>query len=671
MGVRTELPHTVSVRDNVRIPLKDGTRLEARIWLPDDAEADPVPAILEYLPYRWRDGTAERDALNHPYFAGHGYAGVRVDMRGCGDSEGILLGEYLQQEQDDGLDIIAWIAAQPWCDGNVGMIGISWGGFNGLQMAALRPPALKAVVTLCSTDDRYADDMHMMGGCLLTDKLIWGASMLSRYTTPPDPLAVGERWRAIWLERLDKSGLWVADWHAHLRRDAFYKHGSVCEDYGAIEVPVYAVGGWADGYSNAIFRLLKNLKGPRKGLVGPWSHRYPNMATPGPAIGFLQECLRWWDQWLKGIDTGIMDEPMLRVWMQDPVPPQPLYDERPGCWVAEESWPSSRIATKRLVLSPGKLDEGEIGEGVFEVASPQTTGSTAGNWTPHGIEPDLPTDQRAEVGGSLVFDGLPLTESFEILGAPVVTLEVSADRPNALVAVTLSEVLPDGAATRVTYGVLNLTHRDSHEFPEPLEPGRRYTVRVRLNEIAHRFGRESRLRIAISTAYWPLVWPSPETVTLAIYGANSAVELPVRPPRAGDDVLADFPPVESAPPLKTEILAPPHTAWTLTTDVASGMHRHEHTFNAGIRRIEDIDWQFGGNNRLIYTIHPDDPLSAHCEIESRVHYARGEWRVRIDSMVAMSVTKETFRIHATLDAFEGKVRVFTRNWSEELPRDLV
>ncbi|MCP4981936.1 MAG: CocE/NonD family hydrolase, partial [Gammaproteobacteria bacterium] len=342
MQVVTEYPHRTSVRDPVFITLSDGVRLAARIWLPEDADANPVPAILEYLPYRRQDGTADRDALTHPYFAGHGYACVRVDMRGSGDSDGVLLGEYLKQEQDDALEIIDWITTQSWCAGTVGMIGISWGGFNGLQVAARRPPALKAIVSIASTDDRYADDIHHMGGCLLNDNAAWNAAMFSINTTPPDPAVHGDDWRDIWCQRLRGSGFWLEDWMQHLTRDEFYQHGSVCQNYADIEAAVYAVGGWADGYSNAVFRLLAGLDAPCKGLVGPWAHKYPHFAEPGPAIGFLQECLRWWDYWLKDKDTGIMDEPQLRCWMEDPVPPSTYYPERPGRWVAENSWPSPR-----------------------------------------------------------------------------------------------------------------------------------------------------------------------------------------------------------------------------------------------------------------------------------------------------------------------------------------
>ena len=217
MGLVSEFPRKVVEIENVFIELSDHTRLAARIWLPEDADAHPVPAILEYLPYRKRDGTIERDALTHPYFAGHGYACVRVDMRGSGDSDGVLLGEYLEQEQDDALEVLAWLAQQSWCTGKIGMIGISWGGFNGLQIAARRPPELKAVISICSTDDRYADDIHFMGGCLLLDKLSWGSTMFSLNTAPPDPALVGERWREMWMERLERSGFWVEEWLQHQR----------------------------------------------------------------------------------------------------------------------------------------------------------------------------------------------------------------------------------------------------------------------------------------------------------------------------------------------------------------------------------------------------------------------------------------------------------------------
>ena len=342
--VVTDFPRAVRTIPTAWIELADGCRLAARIWLPEDAEQHPVPAILEYLPYRLNDGTAVRDSHHFPYLAGHGYACIRVDQRGTGESDGILEDEYLPQEQSDACEVIAWIAEQSWCTGKVGMIGISWSGFNSLQVAANRPPALGAIVTLCSTDDRYADDVHYDGGCVASDMLQWAASMLGWNGWPPDPEIVGERWRDMWLHRLREAPPFIDHWLGHQRRDDYWKQGSVCEDFSRIEVPVYAVGGWADGYTNAIPRLLEGLPGPRKGLIGPWAHAWPQAGPPEPTIGFLQEVVRWFDHWLGGVDTGIMDEPMLRAWIHEPVRPAACYTERPGRWVAEGGWPPRRRA---------------------------------------------------------------------------------------------------------------------------------------------------------------------------------------------------------------------------------------------------------------------------------------------------------------------------------------
>jgi putative CocE/NonD family hydrolase len=293
--VVTDFPRRVRTIPTVWIELADGCRLAARIWLPEDAERDPVPAILEYLPYRLNDGTAVRDSRHFPYLAGHGYACIRVDQRGTGESDGVLEDEYLPQEQSDACEVIAWLARQPWCTGKVGMLGISWSGFNSLQVAANRPPELGAIVTLCSTDDRYADDVHYDGGCISSDMLMWASSMLGWSAWPPDPEIVGERWRDMWLHRMREAPPFIDHWLGHQRRDDYWKQGSVCEDFSRIEVPVFAVGGWADGYTNAIPRLLEGLSVPRKGLIGPWAHAWPQAGPPEPTIGFLQEVVRWFD----------------------------------------------------------------------------------------------------------------------------------------------------------------------------------------------------------------------------------------------------------------------------------------------------------------------------------------------------------------------------------------
>ncbi len=681
MRIVDSFPRKVTEIENSWIPLPDGCRLAARIWLPEDAESSPVPAIIEYIPYRKRDNTRWRDEPMHRYFAGHGYASVRIDVRGSGESDGLLLDEYLEQEQEDGLAAIRWIAEQPWCTGAVGMMGLSWGGFNSLQIAALRPPQLKAVIAVCAADDRYTDDAHYMGGCLLNENFIWGSVLFTLNALPPDPELVGERWREMWRERLEATPLFPEIWLKHQRHDEYWKRGSVGVDPSRIACPVYAISGWADGYTNAVPRLLARLNVPRKGLVGPWAHVYPHEGVPGPAIGFLQEALRWWDRWLKGAYTGIMDEPMYRVWMQESVRPRPQYVVRPGRWVAESSWPSSHITTRRLIITPcDLLDEAAVpspAEVRLDFSSPQTTGLAAGGWCGFAVEGELPTDQREDDGKSQTFDSPPLKERLEILGAPEVTLALVVDRPLALLAARLSDVAPDGSSARVTYGLLNLTHRAGHDRPEPLQPGERYVVKMRLNDIAHAFPPGHRIRLALSTSYWPVAWPSPEPASIGLFTGRSFVDLPVRAPRPEDEALRPFGEPEGAPPVEFVDLQEGKVKRKIERDISSGETTYVTTIEmdeagqVAMSRLDRIDLEIGHGIVERFSIREADPLSARAEIRQKAISRRRDWRTHVETRVVFSATQQEFRLQAELRAFNGDSQVFSRSWDTTIPRDHV
>jgi putative CocE/NonD family hydrolase len=653
------------------IPMSDGRRLAARLWLPKDAEQKPVPAILEYIPYRRRDGTRMGDEPTHAWFAAQGYASARVDIAGSGDSDGLLRDEYLQQEQDDAVEIIAWLARQPWCSGAVGMIGISWGGFNGLQVAARRPPELKAVITLCSTVDRYADDVHFMGGCLLNDNLDWGGCFFSVAGVPPDPAMVGPDWRARWLERLEVLQPFPAIWLQHQRRDAFWRHGSVCEDYGALQCPVLAVGGWADGYTAAIFRLVENMQAPCKGIVGPWGHLYPHRGLPGPAIGFLQECRRWWDRWLKGEANGVEKEPALRMWQQDSVPPRTHYDVRPGRWIALEGWPADAVERQRWALNPDGLATTAGARETLTIRSPQTTGMAGGEWCPYGlgkVAPEMPLDQRIDDAGSLVFDSAPLDAPLNLVGDPVALLEIAADQPQALVAVRLSDVAPDGAVTRVTYGLLNLSHRDGHAEPTALEPGRRYRVRVRLNEAAHRFAIGHRLRVAISSSYWPMVWPAPVAATLSLTTGESSIELPILP-EVAVRAAAPFEPVEYATPLRVTELRAGGDSRHITHDVATGRTTLRIMRDDGCHRIDDIGTEVAYTKLKEMSITEGDPLSMRQEVAVSHQFRRDDWDARLETRIVMTSDARHFILQSDVDAYADGTRLFSRSFHHRIPRD--
>jgi uncharacterized protein len=669
-------PHKVREIENTWIVMPDGVRLAARIWLPENAERHPVPAIFNYCPYFARLFTRAGDDARFPYYASHGYACVRVDIRGSGDSEGLPMDEYVKQEQDDGVEIIRWIASQRWCSGSVGMEGISWSGFNSLQVAARRPPALKAIITHCSTDDRYADDAHYKGGCIVNDMFGWGTVFLAIQGQPSDPDITGrERWREDWLRRLNAVPFNLDRWFDHPHRDEFWKHGSVIEDYGQITCPVYAIGGWVDAYKNSIFRLLGGLKVPRKGLVGPWTHIYPHEGVPGPAIGYLDEALRWWDHWLKGANTGIMEEPMLRVWMQDKsaTPGEPSV---PGYWAAEDVWPSNRLTERHYFLSAdARLQDSSAGGGELHLDPVQTVGSASGAWCPSGagaaddLDTELPSDQRIDDARSLAFDSEPLDHPFEILGACALTLDVAVDRPVAFLAVRLNEVSAGGESRRVTYGILNLCHRDSDAEPAPLVPGQRYTVRVPLDNAAHRFHAGNRLRVSISTTYWPLILPAPEPVRLTVFTGSSRLTLPVRPARTADATLHPFgPPVVPTVPLSPVSSNP-------------GLHRVEwdavakrqvirHEVGDGTDLLTAVNTQLIGKATVRSEIGEDDTTGS-IATQYLIGWQRDRWKPRVTGSSKITTTKADFVLWGEIVAYDGEEKIFSRTWERNIPRRLV
>ncbi|CAH2394968.1 CocE/NonD family hydrolase [Mesorhizobium escarrei] len=661
MKTVTEFPRKVVEFPNMGIVMPDGCRLSARVWMPDDAADDPVPAILEHLPYRKRDGTIFRDQLTHPYFAGHGYASIRVDMRGNGDSEGLMDDEYSEQELQDACDVIAWAATQPWCNGNVGMMGISWGGFNCLQTAAKQPPALKAVISLCSTVDRYADDIHYKGGCLLIENFGWASTMLSYSSRPPDPLLAGDnRWRDLWLTRLENQPFLAPLWLKHQHRDAYWKRGSICEDYSAIQAAVLSIGGWHDGYRNTISHLAANIEAPVKGIVGPWIHKYPHYAAPEPRIGFLQEALRWWDRWLKGIDTGVEADPAYRAYVMDSVRPARWHPERPGRWVAERVWPSPEIKTQEVELIPE-------GSKPAIVASPQSCGLAGGEYFPFTFGPELPGDQRPDDALSVCFDQPVLTEAIDIVGAPEVLVRVSSDRRQANIAIRLCDVHPDGASELISYGVLNLTHHNSHEFPQALVPGESVTARIVLDQCAYRVPSGHRLRIAVSNAYWPMIWPSPEPVRLDLSAAT--LTLPLRSLAQGDEVM--FPTPEAAAPWITETIRAANSERHVDRDEKTGIVTLSITDDFGEVRDLEHGLANGSIARETWAIHPDDPLSASGKTHWTQTLSRNGWSVRTETSAEMRSDAQNFMVNARIEAYEGEKLVFERNFEESIPRALL
>ncbi|WP_103508394.1 CocE/NonD family hydrolase [Streptomyces sp. SM13] len=661
MNITTEFPYETT-REDVRIPLPDGTRLYARIWRPLTDE--PVPALLEYLPYRLGDWTAPRDWQRHPWYAGHGYVSVRVDVRGHGNSEGLPGDEYDAQELEDGVAVIHWLAQQEWCSGRVGMFGISWGGFNSLQIAALAPEPLKAIVTVCSADDRYDNDVHYMGGSVLAvDMHAWAATMLAFVSRPPDPAQVGDAWKEMWLKRLEAVDPFIHTWLAHQSRDAYWKHGSVCEDYGAIKANVLAVGGWHDPYRDTVLRLVEHLDPGRvRGIIGPWSHQYPDRGLPpGPAIGFLQETLRWWDQHLKGKETGVMREPLLRSWISGSHPPATVYETLPGRWVGDASWPSENVNPAAYALQGGERI----------VASPQQTGLDAGRFFPFGNDADLPPDQRDEDAKSVSFE-FPVQEApIEILGRPRVKLRIRMDVPRGQAVARLCDVAPDGSSTLVTRGVLNLAARHGRDRTDDWTPGETEDVVFDLNGIGHTFPPGHRIRLAVSSSYWPWIWPQAGSAGFTLDADGSFVELPVR--RHTEDPAITFGEPEQSEPLGVVhpvTLEEPRPERLVVRDVAKGEWRLEVDPRYGGTRVYPDGLEFTEDALETYTIQQDDPLSARTRSDWRIRLHRPEmaWDVEIETRSEIAADDQDFITSDEVICKDGGEVVFHRTWEKRIPR---
>ncbi|MGY4915770.1 CocE/NonD family hydrolase [Streptomyces sp. 900116325] len=661
MHIRTRFPYDTAHED-VWIPLPDGTRLYARIWRPITDE--PVPALLEYLPYRLSDWTAPRDRQRHPWYAGHGYASVRVDARGHGNSEGLPGDAYDATGPADGVAVVHWLAGQEWCSGRVGMFGISWGGSVSLRIAALAPEPLKAIVTVCSTDDRYDNDAHYMGGSVLAVGMhARAATTLAFAARPPDPAHVGDGWKAMWLKRLEAVGPPVHAWLAHRTRDAYWAHGSVCEDYSAIEAHVLAVGGWHDPYRDTVLRLVAHLDPARvRGLIGPWSHQYPDRGLPpGPSIGFLQETLRWWDQHLKGEETGVMSEPLLRSWISGSHPPATVYETLPGRWVGDTGWPSKNVATVAYALQGGPQT----------VRSPQQTGLDAGRFVPFGNDADLPPDQRDEDAKSVSFE-FPVEDApLEILGRPRVRLRIRMDVPRGQVIVRLCEVTPDGASTLVTRGALNLSARHGRDRSDDWTPGATEDVTFELNGVGHAFSPGHRIRLAVSSSYWPWIWPQAGSAGFTLDADGSLLELPVR--HHAEEPSVTFEEAEQAEPLLVVLpvtLDEPRPERLVVRDVAKGEWRLEVDPRYGGTRVHPDGLEFTEDGVDVYTIQENDPLSARTRSDwtIRLHRPETAWNVKIETRSEISGDEHDFLTSDEMVCKDGDEIVFHRTWVKRIPR---
>ncbi len=635
----------------LRIPTRDGTTLSACVYRP--STSGPFPAIVEYLPYRKDDVTAPRDRLLLTALAQRGFACVRIDVRGTGDSDGICLDEYTEQEQDDGVDALAWIREQPWSTGALGAWGNSYGGFTAIQLASRRPPGLAAIAAVHATDDRYTDDMHYYGGALCALELAhYPIRMLAMNALPPTR-NLDEAVLELWRQRIEQTPPWVLRWLEEQHDGPYWRNGSLRPDYGRIDCPVLVIGGWRDGYCNAAVRMAENLAGRCELIVGPWPHVRPNLAPIPPRMDFIGLLAEWFGRHLRADPMEVDERALVFIQGFD----TPL--TRP-----------KRVPHETLQLHPtadGWLSSGPGAKGVLVVDQTPHAGVQMGNWAYPPPPDGLPGDQRLDEVYALTFTTTPLVEELVIAGFPRLHLTVSHPGPTAVLATKLADVSPEGVSQLVTRGLLNLAHRHGHDRPEPLEAGFQ-PVDVELNATAWRFAPGHRLRLAIASNDWSTVWPAPTTepILVRVGEGETALELPLVP--EGESVEVPEPTEEPPRGETYSRTSPP--GWRVVRDGLRCRTGIETTYG---REFVMTDTQTSGNEARSSwaTVTETDPLSAGVEGWCSFLFQRPDAEVRTTARGRFTCTAETLRARLELEVELDGEPFARRYWDEEIPRKLV
>jgi putative CocE/NonD family hydrolase len=636
------------------IPMADGVRLAATLYAPDEGNG-PWPAILEYLPYRKDDWTLPRDLRLYPPIVDRGYVAARVDIRGTGRSEGQLPdGEYSERELSDALEVIDWLAVRPWSNGAVGMWGISWGGFNAIQVAMRSPPHLKAIIAVDASDDLFHDDIHYIDGIWHLDEYEIGIDLWNAVSPAPD-FPVDEE---ILEQRFDAEP-WLLSWLRHQRDGPFWRRGSLAPAYDRLRVPALLIGGWLDGYRDSVARMLTHVPAPTAAIVGPWNHAWPHDATPGPEIEWRTEAARWWDHWLKGRDTGALDEPRLAAYLRSWHPPDPSLETVPGAWRWED-WPVEGTDDRVFHLGEdGSLRSRAGGEAVHRLPYRPGAGAEAGAWWGELAIDQAPLDEIC-----LVYETDPLQKDVAIIGMPRAVLHASVDAPLAHFFARLSDLSPDGRVTLVSGGGLNGAHRRSPERPEALEPGAVDRLEIPIRFTSWVFPVGHRIRLAVSNHLWPMMWPTPHPMTMSLHVRDSHLVLPVVPLEGKAAPRFETPRKALAPhEIGTEGEIHP-TAWAIDrvdgSTMASWRGEEESRFPWG--RLKSIEY-------LRFKVDDDRPERAAALGEGDITVTLPErtltWRARL----SLRSEADAFLYRFRRILAENDTVIRERDWEESIPRD--
>ena len=653
---------------NVFIEMADGVRLAATLYLPETV--GPWPALLEAYPYRKDDLSGWPEDYRRLRDEGD-YAVCRLDVRGTGTSEGIATDEYPPGEPDDLCEVVAWLSRQEWCTGSVGMFGTSYAGFNTIHTAMRQPPALKAIIPIYATDDRYTDDIHFGGGIRKAIEFGYPLFMVSMNALPPTPTLAGENWRELWMKRIDGSVPWFSS-ITEQNDGPYWRQGSLRPDYDLIKVPTMVVAGWSDVYRNALLRVIEHIQVPKRLLMGPWCHMSPNNSIPGPRIDLVPEMIRWWDRWLRGVLNGVDEEPPLAFFIRRSTPPAPDLSEYLGEWRYEPEWPLARGEELVLSLQAAELP-GRSRAGLARPPPQETiqvrgdVGVTAhirGSYDPpYG----LPIDQRPDQVYSLVYDW-PVEEELEILGNPVLRATLRSSTPVAFLSAKLCEVLGDGTVVMVSRGLLNLTHRDSHSAPEPIMPGDPYEVSVELDATSWVFEPGNRIRLAIAGSDWPNAWPPPEASELTIDLGDTELVLPKVAGESPIKERPNFAPGEDAAEPLEEDLSDTRPVWQIEHDIYAKQTRV--IVRQQSRSAPDAMWPTLRTDEVRAGVKPLEPGIAFVESTTESEVAWPEVKARAKAHLLLKSDATAYYFDLTLDVFEDDELISTRRWESVTPREL-
>jgi uncharacterized protein len=653
------------------IPMADDLRLAVTLYFPDGE--GPWPAVLEALPYRKDDVTASYRP-EYMRLADAGYVVCRVDVRGTGSSQGVPTDEYPAAERTDLMTVIDWLSKQSWSAGPVGMYGTSYSGFNSIQLAMERPPALKAIIPIFATDDRYADDVHYFGGALKQLDLVdYPTYMIAMNALPPVPSIYGEGWREEWERRVHAAEPWVLTWLAHQRFDDYWQFGSLRPTYEAIECPTMIIAGWADGYRNNTFRTFEALMCPKRLIIGPWSHAAIDTCKPGPNHDLIPEHLRWWDHWLKGIDNGVDREPPIVLFAQRSTLPAPDRSEVRGEWRYEPIWPAERLSPSRLELAKAETNREDDGPDELHVRG--DVGWTAWISCAGAMPWGQPDDQRPDELHSLTYTWAPLEQELEILGHARLRVSVTSSAPIAYLSAKLCDVFSDGTSSLVTRGMLNLAHRDSRVEPTPLEPGRPVDIEFDLEATSWTFETGHRIRLDLAGADWPNAWAPPAPVSLIIDRSSGALTLPV----LGGTSPAPERPVLAPPnlaeanqsPKEREKPADESTGW-VKWSVAHEQLKHETRAYAGSFGDYEAKGEVPSFVELydgVVSVSTDDPGAARSESEARFEMRWPEATCASATTMRIESDRDSYRVEIDLRVSEDGRELWHRRWEETFPRD--